>query len=289
MKQDLHEKYDVKVSSPTVRRVLTKHGLHGRVAKCVALLSEKNYGARLAWAYEHYDWKMEDWNQVLWTDESKFELFNSKRRKYVRMKANEAPTNETTQKTVKHGGGNVMIWGCFGNGQVGNIKRIQSTMDQHVYHSILTHHAIPSGRRIFGDGNWIFQQDNDPKHTSKKCSRYLENKVRTKKIKEVMDWPAQSPDLNPIELLWDEMDRSLKDFKPSNKDELYEKLVEVWRNVSAKTLEKLVARMPYLCLSVIVAEGGHFDEKYEPRRIKKLVKEGKFDWAKYNLDPVQYA
>ena len=73
------------------------------VAKQMALFSEKNYGTRLAWAYEHYDWKLENLNQVLCTDESKIELFNAKRRTYVRMKANEAPSNETIQKTVKHG------------------------------------------------------------------------------------------------------------------------------------------------------------------------------------------
>ena len=88
--------------------------------------------------------------------------------------------------SVKHGGGNVMVWGCFGAGKVG---------DLYLY-SILQRHAIPCGQRLIGD-KFLLQQDNDPKHTSKLCKNYL-GKKQSAGILSVMEWPVQSPDLNPI-------------------------------------------------------------------------------------------
>ena len=65
--------------------------------------------------------------------------------------------------TVKHGGGGVMVWGCFDGDTVCDLFRIQGTLNQHGYHSILQRYAIPSGLRLVGL-SFVFQQDNDPTH-----------------------------------------------------------------------------------------------------------------------------
>ena len=77
--------------------------------------------------------------------------------------------------TVKDGGGSIMVWGCFSFDGVGNIHRIQGKLDQNGYHSILVRQALPSGKSLIGHG-FIMEQDNDPKHTSKKCKDYLQKK-----------------------------------------------------------------------------------------------------------------
>jgi transposase len=109
---------------------------------------------------------------------------------------------------------------------------------------------LASARRLFGQQKFIFQQDNDPKHTSKSCKRYLINK----KVN-VLDWPAQSPDLNPIENLWSIIDHSLKDRKPNTVEELMQILQEGWDNIAEVTLHNLVESMQRRCNEVIRNNG----------------------------------
>ena len=246
------------VSTSTVKRRLRDSGLQGRVAKKKPYLRLANKRKRLRWAKEHRHWTEEDWKKVLWTDESKFEVFGSQRRTFVRRRTNEKMLEECLTPSVKHGGGNVMVWGCFGAGKVGDLYRVKGILNKEGYHSILQRHAIPSGQRLIG-ANFILQQDNDPKHTSKLCKNYLEQK-QAAGILSVMEWPAQSPDLNPIELLWEQLDRMVRKKCPSNQSNLWELLLEAWGAISPDYLNKLTARMPKVCNAVIAANGGFFDE-----------------------------
>lgn len=68
------------ISDTTVTRRLLEFGLYGRVAAKKPLLRPQNIRKRLKWAKEHANWSIEDWKKVLWTDESKFEIFGNKRR-----------------------------------------------------------------------------------------------------------------------------------------------------------------------------------------------------------------
>ena len=90
------------------------------------------------------------------------------------------------------------------------------------YRKILIHHVVPSANRLNPEG-FIFQQDNDPKHTSNVAKKYLQ----IKKI-EVMNWQPQSPDLNPIENLWGQLNRLTQDRNPQNEDELFDILKHAW-------------------------------------------------------------
>ena len=117
------------VSTDTVKRRLRSVNLIGRVAARKPLLRAVNKKKRLEWAKMHKNWGLEDWKKVLWTDESRFELFGTRRRVHVRRLPNERVLPQCIQSTVKHGGGNIMLWGCFGNGLTGDLVKITSTMD----------------------------------------------------------------------------------------------------------------------------------------------------------------
>lgn len=246
------------VSDSTVRRRLKAAGLHGRISSKKPLLRPQNRVKRLAWAKKHRNWTYDNWKNVLWTDESKFEIFNTRRRVYVRRRIGERYIPACVTPTVKHGGGSVMVWGCFGAEKVGDLHQVQGILNQHGYHSILQRHAIPSGTRLIGP-KFVFQQDNDPKHTSRLCKNYLANKENAN-VLQIMQWPPQSPDLNPIELLWDELDRKAREMQPTSAKHLWECLQNAWEAIPQSCLSKLTARMVHVCRAVIKAKGGYFQE-----------------------------
>src|SRR5262249_54109615 len=99
----------------------------------------------------------------------------------------------------------------------------------------------------------IFQQDNDAKHTAGLTQDWLANQSF-----EILDWPSQSPDLNPIEHLWFIVKRRLKEYptRPKNDDELWDRVVEIWNALDIETCRRLVDSMPRRLAAVIRARGG---------------------------------
>jgi transposase len=156
-----------------------------------------------------------------------------------------------------------MVWGCFHANGVGILRKIEGTMDQNQYHTILCHAVIPEIKKLTNeepnDVIWIFQHDNDPKHTAKKNERYLETKQGEGQLKfHVMPWPSQSPDLNPIENLWNIIKDALDDRidRPSNLDDLFQFVKEEWEKVPKDYLRNLVDNLPRRIQDVIKNKGG---------------------------------
>ena len=93
-------------------------------------------------------------------------------------------------------------------------------------------------------------------NTSRLCKSYLAKKESDGVLRQ-MTWPPQSPDLNPIEMVWDEMDRRVKAKGPTSAQHLWELLQDCWKTISGDYLMKL---MPRVCKAVIKAKGGYFEE-----------------------------
>lgn len=237
------------ISAVTVRRRLAEFGLRGCIAKRKPLVSKTNLRKRLAFARLHVDKPITFWRRILWSDESKYNIIGSDGKMYVRRPKNRECDPRYTLKTVKHGGGSVMVWGAFSSRGVGPITRIQGKMDQYVYKDILATHMIP-----FCDEHMpvtaIFQHDNDPKHTSRSVKCFLqESNV------EVLEWPAQSPDLNPIENLWSHVERQIRGQKCSNGHQLFHNIEQAWNNISPDVCRNLVDSMQRRCREVIKNKG----------------------------------
>ena len=159
-----------------VKNCLKKFRLLARVAARKPLLRPVNKAEQLNWAKLHQNWTTEEWNQVLWTDELKFETFGSKPRVYVRRFPRER-YEKYLVPTVKHGGDSVTILGCFRGENVGILHKIEGIMAEEVYKDILETIAVPFGEQLFAQ-QYIFMQDNNPKHTSKICKNFLEDLQR---------------------------------------------------------------------------------------------------------------
>ncbi len=126
-----------------------------------------------------------------------------------------------TTSSVKHGGGSVMAWACMAASGTGSLVFIDdvtadksSRMNSEVFRAILSAHIQPNASELIGR-RFTVQMDNDPKHTAKATKEFLKGKKWT-----VMQWPSQSPDLNPIEHAFHLLKTKLKGKCPKNKQEL---------------------------------------------------------------------
>ena len=190
------------------------------------------------------------WNKVLWSDESKFNLFESDGKVVVWRSPKKEFKPECTIPTVKHGGGNVQCWGCFSSSGVGSLIFIDGNMTGELYRESLETNFLKSVEKLGMSHDWIFQRDNDSKHRATIVANWLNrNGV------ERFHWPLFSPDLNPIENLWDEVERQLKKKQPKSQNELKESLIKVWHGIELPTLKKLVDSVPNRLNEVIRTKG----------------------------------
>lgn len=242
---EINKNNPVKISVHTVRRRLRKFGLFGRIARKKPFISLLNRRRRIKFANEHLHWTPQMWSNVIFSDETKINRFGSDGKQYVRRKVGEEYAPQCLTATVKGAGGSIMVWACFSRGGVGPIHRIDGILDRFGYVNILNNVLRP-----YAGNNWpqhiIFQQDNDPKHTSNLAKDWFA--VHNVPL---MNWPAQSPDLNPIENLWAIVKKHIRETEPKNLNELWAETQKAWRSIPAFQCVKLIDSMPKRCEAVL--------------------------------------
>jgi transposase len=251
--RSLREAFRIEVVPQTVRRVLREQGMWAYEKKAKPFLSQAQIKNRLQFAKAHKHWTKADWRRVVWTDETKINRFNSDGRTWAWIRESEELQPRQVKQTVKHGGGSIMIWGCIMAQGTGYLCQIEGTMNKDVYQSILTTHLENSlSWYKINKKKIIFQQDNDPKHTAKSVQQWLEDQPFS-----VLSWPAQSPDLNPIEHMWALLKRRLGEFEtaPSGLVELWERVQDVWNKISPKDCLNVIDSMPDRIEAVLKARG----------------------------------
>ncbi len=132
--------------------------------------------------------------------------------------------------------GSVMVWGCVSALGKGNLHFCDGTINAEKYIEILEHNMLPSRRHLFQGRPCIFQQDNAKPHSAHITKSWL----RRKRVR-VLDWPACSPDLSPIENVWRILKRKMRQRRPRTVAHLKTCLQEEWDKITPETLHHLVS------------------------------------------------
>jgi hypothetical protein len=147
------------------------------------------------------------------------------------------------------------VWGCITSKGVGRLVKIDGIMTADKYIEILADGLLGTledhDLRL---SDTLFMQDNDPKHTAKRTKEWLKvNKVK------LLDWPAQSPDINPIENLWNIVDQKIRKRtnKPTNVGELWEAVQQEWNELDQQIIRNLYVSMTSRVAALKKAKGGY--------------------------------
>lgn len=242
----------LRLSDQTVRNRLHAAGLRARRPVRGAVLTPRHQRDRLQWATQHRPWTIRnDWRHIWFSDESRFLLQRHDRRQRVYRRRNERYHENCVAEAPPHGGGGVMVWGAISYTGRSRLVLIQGNLNAQRYiDEILRPEVLP----LVAVPGAIFQQDNARPHTARLTTQFLAaNNVNG------LPWPSMSPDLNPIEHMWDVLDRRVRERvnAPANMRELFQALQQEWATIPAQTVRNLIQSMPRRCRAVIAARGGH--------------------------------
>jgi transposase len=256
------------VSEQTNRRRLREVGIWKHKAVNRPLLTPKQIAERLKWARDHQNWSVEHWQRVIWSDETMVRNRNDPRPKLVFRRRNklEKYDPKNVQPKSNYGGASQMVWACFVGDKLGPIVFMDSSITKEVYIEMLADTLLPFVDVLHADGqaDVVFQQDNATPHSSPVTRKWLEDEAKKHGFS-IMQWPSNSPDLNPIEHLWAHVKRELHRQYPDTwhlkgspdviRRILKERIHEIWWNIGSTVLKSLIESMPHRVHAVLDAGG----------------------------------
>ena len=245
--------HNCRIHPKTVRNWLREFGLRARRPNIGLPLYRARGMHHMAWvtAQAPRRFPMRQWRSVFFADESRFTLFRADRRRRLYRRRGERFADARVFERDRYGGGSIMVWGGISHGVKSPLIVVPGNLTVVRYRDeILRPVAIP----LVQQHQMTFQHDNARPHVARVCQDFLANNNIVP-----LDWPPYSPDLSPIEHLWDELDRRVRRRRntPNTLGQLLTALLEEWENIRMRKINALVNSMQRRIRAVINARGGH--------------------------------
>ena len=241
-----------RVCPRTVRNRLREFDIRPRRPYVGPNLTHRRRQRRMQWLRAHAPNRLADWRRVMFSDESRFSIQRSDRRQRVYRRLGERYSNACVREVDRFGGGgSVMVWGGIFHGVKTPLVVIQGNLTAVRYRDQV---LLPQVLPLVIAHNLTFQHDNARPLVARVCRDFPnQNNVQ------VLDWPPYSPDLNPIEHLWDALDRRVRKRVnvPNNVAQLQLALIQEWNNIPQRTIDNLVGSMVRRVRAATAARGGH--------------------------------
>ncbi|UYV64413.1 hypothetical protein LAZ67_3000617, partial [Cordylochernes scorpioides] len=244
--QHVQDTLDHSISTRTISRRLVANGLHSCRPLRRLPLTPPNRRQRLEWCRSRSTW-MTEWHRVVFSDESRFCLSSDGRRVRVWRRRGERsnPAAIVKRPTVRQRG--IMVWGAIAYDSRSPLLRIQGTMTAQRYvDDVLRPVTLPY---LQGVPNALYQQDNARPHTARISQQALQDV-------QMLPWPPYSPDLSPIEHVWDIIGRRLHALpQPRSEDELWQMVEREWRAIPQDAIRTLIDSLPRRVAACIAVRG----------------------------------
>ncbi|GFW46013.1 transposable element Tcb2 transposase [Trichonephila clavipes] len=210
--------------------------------------------ARLQWCREHHNWTEQDWACVLFSDESRFSLSSDCRRQLIWRESGTAYRPENIQEKDRYPTCSIMVWAGItinGRTRLHVVANGTLTGQRYIDEVLLPH--VHLFRGAVGD-KFVFMDDNATCHRTLAVQDCLDSEGIQRLV-----WPARSPDLNPIENVWDALGRQVagRNYPPTNKNTLIRALTEEWDKLPQQLLDNVVQSMVRRVECCITLHGGH--------------------------------
>ncbi|MBW0519502.1 hypothetical protein O181_059217 [Austropuccinia psidii MF-1] len=252
--EEITNTLSTRVCSRTVRRRAQEMGYYPKVMAPQHKRTNRREASRLQFSLKHRFWTIEDWKQVIWTDVLSFEarvpnpqicICHEQTQNYPA----ECIAPELQTQTIS-----ITVWAAFCGDRKADLvivhqgKKTGKNYVDMVYEMglgpLLDQDGFPQGAILMEDGEHI--------HQSIACKQW-----RMKRQLATLDWPAQSPDLNPIKTLSKLLQDMVQNiYKPQNLDQMKAAVFQAWSNVGVECLQSLLGSMFKRLEDVIQAEGG---------------------------------
>ncbi|UYV63896.1 hypothetical protein LAZ67_2005910 [Cordylochernes scorpioides] len=210
--------------------------------------------ARLNWCLEHHAWTHDQWANVLFSDESRFSLNTDSRRVFIWREPGTRYHPSNIMEIDSFRGGSLLVWAGISSSRRTPLHFFSGgTLTAQRYRDEILKPYLRPYRDQIGH-NLIFMDDNARPHRARLVNEYLQSENIRR-----MDWPARSPDLNPIEHVWDALGRRIGARHPSPRTlvELRTAHLEEWGLLPLDLLQSLVNSMRARCETLIAVRGDH--------------------------------